>query len=209
MNCAAVLESVALDRWEDQTAVTSHLAVCPQCRMRVASSEALGRHLRDPLIWEEPPDELADRVVATVAGEAVAKDRRPRWWVFGVAAALALVVAIGLTMSNQPDWTVALAPAPQAPGAAATVSGWNMEHGTKMMVEVSGLEHSGSDAYYEMWLTAPDGRHVSAGTFRMSGRFEMMAGVRRTDYPRLWITLEPADNDPSPYPHMVLDMAEA
>lgn len=98
---------------------------------------------------------------------------------------------------------------PAAPQASARVSGWNMDYGTKMMIEVAGLDPTGPDAYYEIWLTAPDGRHVSAGTFRMSGRFEVMAGVRRSEFPRIWITLEPADDDPAPNPQTVLDTPAA
>lgn len=209
MNCEAVLELVALEDGEDNAAVSAHLAVCPQCRARLSSSEALGRHLRHPLLWEDPPEHLREAVVAAISGEAVRKERRPRWWMLGVAAALMVVVVLTTNVIGRPDWTLELQPGPAAPEAAGTITGWNMDYGTRMVVDVSGLAPTGTDAYYEMWLTAPDGRHVSAGTFRMSGRFEVMAGVRRADYPRIWITQEPADDDPSPFPATVLDMPEA
>lgn len=209
MNCDAVLERVAQGGWEADSAVSSHLAVCPQCRVRVIPAETLGTHLRDPLLWEEPPARLRDEVVNAVAGESATRESRPRWWFLGAVAGLALTVLAAIGLSDRPDWTTELAPGPHAPGATASVEGWNTEHGTKMVVEVDGLEPTGSDAYYELWLTAPDGRHVSAGTFRMSGRFEMMAGVRRADFPRLWVTHEPADDDPGPFSRTVLDMPEA
>lgn len=209
MNCDGVLERVARGGWEDDLAVSSHLSVCPQCRVRVASAEALGRHLRDPLLWEEPPVRLREEVVVAVAGESVASHRRPRWWMFGAVAALAMAVLVVLGMTDRPDWSMELAPGPGAPEATAIVDGWNLEHGTRMLIDVDGLAPSGSDAYYEMWLTAPDGRHVSAGTFRTSGEFEMMAGVRRAEFPRVWVTREPADDDPAPFPDTVLDMPEA
>lgn len=210
MNCETVLERIARGSWEGDPGVTSHLAVCPDCRMRVESAEALGRHLRDPLFWESPPDRLQEDVVAAVAGESASHQRRPRWWILGAAAAVGVVVMSAVIFTAPPDWSLELAPGPGGPvGATATVDGWNMEHGTRMRVEVDGLAAAGSDAYYELWLTAPDGRHVSAGTFRTSGQFEMMAGVRRADFPRLWVTREPADDDPAPFPDTVLDTPEA
>jgi len=78
-----------------------------------------------------------------------------------------------------------------------------------MVLEVWGLDPADDGSYYELWLTAPDGRHVSAGTFRDSGRFEVVAGVRRSDFPRIWVTLEPADDDPGPTSRTVLDLPDA
>ncbi|MFP3915533.1 MAG: anti-sigma factor domain-containing protein [Actinomycetota bacterium] len=205
MSCDTVLERIARGDWEDDEVVSSHLAVCPECRMRLPPAEALGRYLRDPLFWEAPPDRLSEDVVAAVTGESRTGERRPRWWVWGAVAVLAVVAALGLGLGNRPDWSMQLVAGPAAPGASASVEGWNTGNGTRMVVDVSGLEPTGPDAYYEMWLTAPDGRHVSAGTFRESGRFEMIAGVARRDFPRVWITWEPADHDTSPFPATVLD----
>lgn len=209
MTCDTVLERVARGGWENDPAVSAHLSVCPQCRLQLEPAEALGRHLRDPLLWEDPPDPLRDQVVVAVAGESSAQQRRPRWWILGAVAVLALAVLVGIRLADRPDWSIELTSGPSAPQAAATVAGWNLEHGTRIVVDVAGLEPTGPDAYYEMWLTAPDGRHVSAGTFRTSGHFEMVAGVRRADFPRVWVTREPADDDPGPFPETVLDMPEA
>lgn len=209
MNCETVLESITQGRPVDDPAVAAHLAVCPECRLRVGPAEALGRHLRDPLIWEDPPDRLAEQVVMAVEGESAIQPGRPRWWIMGAVAALVVIVLLGVRFADRPDWTLELMPSPDVPRATATVDGWNMEHGTRMVVQVEGLEPTGSNAFYELWLTAPDGRHVSAGTFRDSGRFEMIAGVRRSEFPRLWITWEPADDDPAPYSVTLLDTPEA
>lgn len=208
MSCDNVLERIARGGWEGDPAVTSHLAVCPQCRLRLEPAEALGRHLADPLFWEEPPDRLEDQVVIAVVGESDADQGKPRWWILGAVAVLALTALLGIRLSDRPDWSMELGPGSAAPDAAATVAGWNMEYGTRIVIDVEGLEPTGPDGYYELWFTAPDGRHVSAGTFRMSGRFEMMAGVRRADFPRLWITREPADDDPGPFSETVLDTPE-
>lgn len=209
MNCAEVLEAIARGGASD-AGVSGHLAVCSECRARAASAETLGRHLSDPLLWEEPSPDLLDQVLVEIEGGAtVDRPPNPVWRILGATAALAAFVLVGMTLGGRPDWTIDLAPGPGAPEANAVIHGWNEDYGTRMVVEVSGLEPTGTEAYYEMWLTAPDGRHVSAGTFRDSGRFEVMAGVRRSEFPRIWVTREPADSDPAPFPMTVLDMPEA
>lgn len=203
MSCETVLEFIARGRGDDPM-VVSHLAVCPNCRLEAERTAALGRHLSDPLLWETPPPELEHRVVAAVAAERRSPPSKRRWWTMG-AAALLLVVVAAAAWLGRPDWTVELVGVQSAPTAQATVRGWNQDEGTRMVFEIEGLAAAGSEAYYEVWLTAPDGRHVSAGTFQTAGRVEVTAGVRRSDFPRIWITREPADADPAPFPDTVLD----
>lgn len=205
MNCDGVLELVARGREQDP-AVASHLAVCPSCRLESERAAALGRHLRDPLLWETPPPEMEERVVTAVAQEGRARRRRRPWWMAaGAAAAVLAVTFAAIGWQGRPDWTVELDGVRSAATARAVVAGWNQPEGTRMVLEVDGLEAASPDAYYEVWLTAPDGRHISAGTFRTGGRVELTVGVRRSDYPRIWITREPADFDLSPFPDTVLD----
>ena len=210
MNCDTILERVAAgERSIDNpdAALEAHLSVCPDCRVRVARAEALGRGLRDPLMWEEPPARLSQAVADAVAGEFVHKRSRRPWWILtGAAALVAVVLGLGW-FANRPDWSIDLAAGDEAPGAAATVSGWNVGGGTRMTFETTGLDQAPEGFYYEVWLTAPDGRHVSAGTFTNPRQIEVTAGVRRRDYPRIWVTLEPADDDPAPFPATVLDTA--
>ncbi|CAN5842954.1 hypothetical protein BH23ACT5_BH23ACT5_23780 [soil metagenome] len=67
MNCdMALAEVMSGNRTE---AVEAHLAVCPRCRSNVDSAASMGRHLRDPIIWEEPPDDMEADVIAAVVGE--------------------------------------------------------------------------------------------------------------------------------------------
>lgn len=204
MSCETVLELIARGRGDDPM-VVSHLAVCPGCRLEAERTAALGRHLSDPLLWETPPPELEHRVVAAVAGERHPPPSRRRWWILGAAALLFAVVGVAAFLGGRPDWTIELVGVDSAPTAQATVRGWNQDEGTRMVFEIEGLTAAGSEAYYEVWLTAPDGRHVSAGTFQTAGRVEVTAGVRRADFPRIWITREPADADPAPFPDTVLD----
>lgn len=207
MKCEEVLELIAGGATDG--AVAAHLAVCPDCRMRRGYARVLGERLGDPLMWEQPPARLEAAVLAAVAAEpSPARRRRLSWWMMAGAAVLAAAVLTAVWLSSRPDWVVELESGPAAARASGVVAGWNLEHGTRMVLDVSGLETTTSDAYYEVWLTAPDGRHVSAGTFRGAGRFEVVAGVRRADFPRIWITREPADDDPSPFPATVLDTPE-
>jgi hypothetical protein len=75
-----------------------------------------------------------------------------------------------------------------------------------MVLLVEGLEPAPAGHYYEIWMTAPDGRHVSAGTFQGSGRVTASAGVRRSEFPRIWITLEEVGGDLGPSPETYFDM---
>ena len=186
-----------------------HLASCASCRAATPGLDHLRARLREQVLWEEPGPDLVDRVVAAVAVEARPQRlaaRRPRRLAWAAVAVAIAVVAVGGWMrAGAPDWEVDLAATDRAPFAVAHVLGWNTEYGTKMRLEVEGLDPLGDDAYYEVWLTAPDGRHVSAGTFRGSGEIVLWAGVRRAEFPRIWVTWEPTDDDPAPSGWTVLD----
>ncbi len=117
-----------------------------------------------------------------------------------VAAAVVAVVAVGAIVATRqaaPDWEVALAGTDAAPGASAIARGWNEPSGTRMELDVSGLDPAPDGFVYELWLSEGP-IHVSAGTFRSAEDVQLWVGVRRSDYPRVWITLEPIDDDPGP-----------
>ncbi len=135
------------------------------------------------------------------------KQRIPWGWLAAAAVITVLALTaglIGLTGPDSPDWEVALPATDLAPDAAATVSGWNEEAGTRMVVDIEGLAPAPAGSFYEFWLSNGP-VHISAGTFQTSGEIELWSGVARADYPRLWITLEPIDEDESPTTHTVLD----
>lgn len=207
MNCDEVLQEIAsgFDPARPDPQLDAHLAVCPTCRLKVRPMQALGATLRDPLLWEEPPEDLEERVLASLAPETGRSRRLRPWWLAGAAAALLILVLSVMGWLNRPDWTVELVAGADAPGASAVVSGWNSGAGTRMVLDMRGLPGPGQHAYYEVWMTAPDGHHISAGTFGESARVTVTAGVRRADYPRIWVTREPDDGDPAPFPAVVLD----
>ncbi len=160
--------------------------------------EGSGVSLSDRELWEEPVDLDFD----VAAAHAAPRLRRARRWsvVAGIAAVLGFVVllaAVILLREPGPDWEVALIPTAEAPSASAVVAGWNQPGGTRLRLDVSGLEPAPDGYVYELWFTNQD-RHISAGTFTRADDLEMWVGVRRGDFPRVWITLEPLDADPGP-----------
>lgn len=91
-----------------------------------------------------------------------------------------------------------------APLATSTVAGWNEDAGTRIVVTIENLDRAPEGFFYEFWLS--DGPlHISAGTFTAGGEIELWTGVSRRDFPRLWVTLEPIDEDEAPSEVTVLD----
>lgn len=163
-----------------------------------------GVALSDPELWENPTEfESSLERIVPPAGTGGGR----RWWLAGgIAAALGVVVLVAvavLTADRGPDWEVTLSPTELAPQASARVLGWNTDGGTRLYVELDGLDPAPEGFVYEMWFTKDD-RHISAGTFTGGDGVELSVGVRRGDFPRLWITLEPLDADPGPF-ETVLD----
>lgn len=195
---------------ENGEATDAHLTGCAACRSRHPDLEAGRIALMDPAIWEEPPPELEDQVIALIASN---QNRAPTGvgrlerWVRPLVAAAVVVVAVGLygvLRSPSPDWEVAMPGTDLAPLATSTVAGWNTDAGTRMILAVEGLDPAPDGFVYEFWLS--DGPlHISAGTFSADGEIELWAGVTRAEFPRLWVTLEPLDDDESPSGHTVLD----
>lgn len=195
---------------ENGDATDAHLTGCAACRSRHPDLEAGRIALMDPAIWEEPPPELQDQVIALIAGNqsrAPTGVGRLERWVRPLVAAAVVVVAVGLygvLRSPSPDWEVAMPGTDLAPLATSTVAGWNTDAGTRMILAVKGLDPAPDGFVYEFWLS--DGPlHISAGTFSADGEIELWAGVTRAEFPRLWVTLEPLDDDESPSGHTVLD----
>lgn len=195
---------------EEDGMTGTHLAGCASCRAVHSDLESVRRTLMDPVVWEEPPAELENQIVALISGQRTDEKPGTGWferWSRPLAAAAVFVVAVGLYawLRTQPaDWEVAMPGTDLAPGATSTVSGWNTEAGTRMIVAVEGLGPAPSGSVYELWLSEGP-LHISAGTFTGDGEIEMWSGVSRADFPRLWVTLEPLDEDESPSGHTVLD----
>lgn len=177
-------------------------------RSRVESM--LGEHglsLDDPGLWLQPERGLSGQMLSEAEAPAVAaKQRLPRWAPL-LAIAAVVVAVLGVTwfaVRDQPDWSVDLGPTEAYPAAAATIDGWNVGTGTRMLLTMEGVEPAPEGFFYEMWMSEGP-VHISAGTFTETDAIELRAAVPRRDYPRLWVTLEPIDDDESPTRVVVID----
>ncbi len=184
----------------------AHLSGCEACRAEQARLADAAAGLADADMWQEPAPDLGDRVAAAVEGAARPPRRRIARWLT-VAAAVVVVVAAGVgwrSLTDRPDWEVELFATEQAPAASATVQGWNTAGGTRLAIAAAGLDPAPEGFVYELWFSAED-VHVSAGTFATVEDVTAWVGVRRGDFPRVWITLEELDDHPGPSPTTVLD----
>lgn len=188
--------------------VREHVASCPTCAASASSLEATRSVLDADETWAEPPAALEEQVVALVSASPPEAGRgRTGWWWGALAGAAAVLVVVGawaFLAPDAPDWEVAMPGTDLAPQASSTVAGWNTEHGTVMRLEVDGLGPAPVGTVYELWLSS-DSAHISAGTFVADGEIELTTGVRRADYPRLWVTVEPVDGEGGPSGRTVLD----
>ena len=162
--------------------------------------------LSDPALWLQPSDDLESRIMAnledgseqSVADLEARRRRRMAWWLPATAAAAVVVLLAVVTLRPaSPDWIVALGATENAAGVEATASGWNEASGTRVELDISGLEAAPEGFFYELWFSEGP-VHISAGTFREPGEVTLWAAVSRAEFPRIWVTLEPIDNDPSP-----------
>lgn len=163
--------------------------------------------------WDEPPRDLEDAVVAAIADEAAtarrltgpsrAETRARAVWsrsrMLGAAAAIAVVVAglVLMTRGSTDGVTFALEGTDAEPGATASVVVSATPAGLKILLDCDGLPGAPDGYMYEAWVG--DGTiGVSAGTFHLrggDGPIELWAGVTGNEFHRLWITLEPIDDD--------------
>jgi Anti-sigma-K factor rskA len=201
----------------DVEPVRQHLATCRACRSEQPMWARLSSTLSSHSLWEEPSSDLSQRILQTVRGydershaDTRAQRDHRRTALFAAVAVTVLIALAGTffaTRSLSADWEMALATSEELPEATAFIRGWSTPTGTRMVLDIRGIEDAPAGAYYEIWMTAPDGRHVSAGTFSGSGQVTAFAGVRRADYPRIWITLEMANDDLGPSPETYFDTA--
>lgn len=152
--------------------------------------------VHEPLPVSQPVPDLAP--VAT-------RSRMPNLWaLLAVAAVLVTGFVIVNSAGAQPDWSVEVGAGPAAPDAGATVDGWREPGGTRLVVNARNLTTAPDGFFYELWLS--DGPlHISGGTFTGTSDIELWVAVSRKDFPRIWITLEPIDEDESPSEEVVLD----
>ena len=186
-----------------------------------AAFPELAAALGSDAVWDEPPADLEDRIVADITAEAGPPTRLdpgadadgPRRWLVAVAAAIVAITGIGAAISlrggdDAPDGDVfALEATELAADASGEVVLTELQNGLRIILIVDDLPPAEAGQFYEAWMSSSAGP-VSAGTFHMrsgSGEIELWAGVVPSDrYQRLAITLEDEDGDATSSGRVVL-----
>ena len=215
---------------DDGPELAAHRTVCAACSAGDAELALVRGLLADPDTWAEPDPGLEDRVMAAVTAaeepaEAVPAPgsgdvtspppvlrvaeatARKRWTWLGWAAVVIVATGVAVTVlrANQPDWEVTLVGTGPTPEASATVVGWATDAGTRMRLDAVDLPPAPEGYVYELWMSSDD-IHLSAGSFRAGDTVDLWTGVRRADFPHIWVTLEPIDSDASANGEAVLDV---
>jgi hypothetical protein len=163
--------------------------------------ERFGTTLRRAAVWDVPPDDLGDRIIAQVgalragdghvgAGAAdlpineVAASGRRRgvswmWPGLAVAAAALVAFAAGALLttdddngrSREPVADVALTATELSPGASAEGDVVDAGAGFSINIDVSGLPPAPDGEYYEGWL-----HEAATGDWVSVGTFHMRSG---------------------------------
>lgn len=169
-----------------------------------AMLERFGTTLRGTAVWEDPPDDLADRVLAEVDGlrsrdgrasdigaPAVAaslddtRSRRKRSWLgpgLAVAAAALVAFAAGALLTGGDDdersreaiAEVELSPTELGAGARADGTVFDAGAGYSINIDVAGLRPASDGEYYEGWL-----HDEETGDWVSVGTFHMRGGDGR------------------------------
>ncbi|MDH3308248.1 MAG: anti-sigma factor [Acidimicrobiia bacterium] len=189
---------------------TRHIPTVDELTEARRSVESMldGVHLGDEALWVQPSRELEHTIMDTVEAElpqvasvSLLSDQPAdgrSWWIPAAVAAVAIVLLAVLALRPaSPDWEVSLGATAEAPGVTAAVLGWNEASGTRLELDIAGLDRAPTGFVYELWFSEGP-IHISAGTFQEPRDVTLWVGVSRADYPRLWITLEPIDEDPGP-----------
>ncbi len=102
-----LLSAYADGELDDVASLEAHLPTCPPCTARLAEYRAMGDALRRQARAETAPAALRERIAATLeAAEATAaspwaRRRRPMWSPGVLAAAAAVVLAVGLAVGGR------------------------------------------------------------------------------------------------------------
>lgn len=159
---------------EERASVEAHLEGCPACRAEADSLMAVARLLphADPARFgpaPQPPPELGRRIATTIDAERRSRRRGRRQRIGlglgGVAAAATAAVLAIFVLSGDPEGGpeqhVAFRALPNGVKIAATLE--PQAFGTEIHMYVKGIR---SGTLCHVYMRAPSGRDVSAGTFR-------------------------------------------
>lgn len=166
--------------------------------MDLSSFSELSRRLDDPAVWVEPPSDLQERIVGSIAGGPGAlpsRHRRPAWFrVVSLGVAAAVLISIGIAFASlregtsSPRYTGALAGTSLAEGASGNVVLTRTQSGWRIRLHARGLPRLDNGSYYEAWLKSEAGVLVAIGTFNEATDVTLWSGVSPKDFPKLTVT---------------------
>jgi anti-sigma-K factor RskA len=139
------------------------------------------------------PAGLEERVFARIAPPP-RRRRRRLWWLLAPAAAA--TAAFALTGGGELERYDL-----RGGGARVSATVQTTGVGREVTLDIERLRDPRPDGLYELWFVAPDGRRrVSAGTFHPDdsgrGTVRLVGAADPKKFPRITVTLEPADGNP-------------
>jgi hypothetical protein len=159
--------------------------------------------LDDPSLWQEPGNDLEDRIATAISGErrvvVPITGRRGRQWpgrlaaaAIGAAAAAAVVfIAVPRDDQQSADASIGIAGTDLAPGISGNAGITSVTSGVRIDFSVKGLPRRDGDDFYEGWLKNCAGTAlVPIGTYHDLDEATGWAGVSIEDYPLLTVTRE-------------------
>lgn len=206
MNCREARARL-LDEGMDED-VRRHVDSCSRCAEDHEQLVAMRATLADEAVWIEASLDLEDQIVNLISPPGVVKTARRSWrWI--VAAALVVVVVVAASAlvlqsrTPQPDWQTVLVGEGLAAGSTVTVEAFEHSRGTELVLTPTDLPVAPEGTYYELWF-ANDTSILSAGTFATGFPVTLYIAALREDYPRMGVTIEAVDDDPSSSRDVVL-----
>jgi hypothetical protein len=181
---------------DDARALEAHLATCPSCRAQ--ADDLRGAHVL--LERAAPPIEVPPGLEARVLKRRRRRIPRVVWGLAPLAAAAAAAV---LLFVGGPAPQVLRSKTGESVDVTAAVRVTPV--GREVTLDIERLRDPRPDGLYALWFVAPDDRpgrphRVSAGTFHPDeegqGTVRLLAAADPKVYPRLSVTLQPADGDP-------------
>ena len=159
--------------------------------------------LGSDFVWEEPPDDLRDRIIGDIQGSGPSRNR----WLWAVAAAAVLVLGtvgiMNLLDEEIPPSvaTVALAGTELAPDASGTAELIPTPNGWAIAFDATGLPPAAAGTYYEAWVNNGQ-QGVAVGTFHMRGDeptpIALWSGVDLREYRTINVTIQTEGEGPQP-----------
>ncbi len=167
--------------------------------------------------WAEPPPQVGDEILASLASEAVsqpamAEARTGRWalvlaGVGGLVAFAALAWGTMSVMRVDQDNVVAMSGTELETAASGEAEFGPTDAGWWVRLEVTGLPPAPEGSYYQGWVWSDDGEGVSIGTFHLRGDempIVLWSGVPLAEYPSIWVTLESEADGPEASDQIVM-----